>query len=68
MMLHFPKISFDLVGFDKLFPRFNSLLLIFLIIRNETRIEGVRTRSLVFESYLQSKCNKSTMFSDLRQS
>lgn len=54
MMLHCPKVNFCFIRVDKLSSRFCSLPLIFLI-RNKARIEGVRTRGLVFESHLQRK-------------
>lgn len=56
MMLYFPKINFGFIRFDKVSSRFFSLSLI-LLIRNEARIEGIGTRGLVFESYLQRKKN-----------
>lgn len=56
-MLHFPEVSFGFIRLDKLFSRFCSLPLIFLI-RNKARIEGVGTRCLVFKCYLQSKKKK----------
>lgn len=53
-MLNFPEVNFGFVRLDKLLSRFHSFPLIFLI-RNKAGIEGVGTRGLVFESYLQSK-------------
>lgn len=57
MVLHFPKVALGFIRLDKLFSRFCSLSLI-SVIRNKTRIEGVGTRGLVFESYLQRKREK----------
>lgn len=51
-MLYFPEVNFRFIRFDKLLSRLCSLALIFLI-RNKARIEGVGTRGLIFESYLQ---------------
>ena len=57
MVLHFPKVALGFIRLDKFFSRFCSLSLI-SVIRNKARIEGVGTRGLVFESYLQSKRKK----------